>query len=305
MDVIKHNYEAWNINPTTLKIAFQGSQGSFSETALLNFFGRQVQRIHFDNFSYVYDALLSQECDFGILPIENTLIGTIHPSFDVLAQHRDLCVIADHTLRIEHFLIGMPNAKIEDITTVYSQSPGLAQCDMFLNQYMNWKRIPLGDTAAAVKFVSEQKNSSYVAIASERAAQIHGLEILKKNIETNQNNYTRFVVVVNQHHEMFKKWQVYMSQQQIPINVVLVIFSAVDEPGSLLRCLRVFEKNHINLHKIESRPIIGKPWEYLFTVEMDLAVNNEQDAIIQLREIAKEVHVVGAYHRLKTDMIFN
>lgn len=294
---IAHQYSELGVDPLTLRIAFQGNKGSFSELALAKFFGEEVNEIPFEFFSQAYNAVRTGNCDFGILPIENTLIGTIHPSFDVLSAHQDLIIIADELLQIQHTLIGFPNTNLEQVTTVYSQIPGLEQCSTFLDSHKSWDRVPFKDTSAAVAHVATHGDTQCVAIASERAAKIYNLTVLQKNIENNTHNYTRFAIIAQKHSPIYEAWQHYMQAQQITPNVGIVVFSTPDAPGALLQCLKIFDKHSTNLHKIESRPIIGKPWEYCFTVEIDLENKDITPILSDLESQANTLHTVGVYTR--------
>lgn len=296
METIKNLYQDLAILPQELRVVFQGGRGSFSEHALINFFGEEVQLVPHECFSSAYNDLMAQKSDIGIFPIENTLIGTIHPSLDFLITQKDLFIIADETLKIEHTLVGTVDSTIDDITTVYSQWPGLEQCRVFLDQYSEWETIPFKDTAAAAEYVKKTQNKQFAAISSSRVAKIYNLKILRNNIESNHHNYTRFAIVINKCHPIYTKWQQMISKKNIIDNVGWLVFSSENAPGALFQCLSVFNLFKINLHKIESRPIIGCPWEYQFIIELDLSQNEATKALRTLEAVAKSQHIVGMYH---------
>lgn len=296
-------YVALNMNPKHIKIAFQGNLGSFSEIALRKKFGAEVMPCPFESFSDAYQSLLSDECHIGVLPIENTLIGTIHPSFDELVSHTSLEIIAEESIRIEHNLVAVEGSSMDSIQSVYSQWPAIDQCKDFLDTHKNWERKAFGDTAGAAKFVAEKQDICLAAISSKRAAELYGLHILASNIETNIHNFTRFVVVIKKETTLYESYHLYCKQKNLQSNAGFLVFTAHDSPGALLQCLSVFSLFKINMHKIESRPIIGKPWEYQFSVELAFEnTDNDTDnntRIIQaaqtLQHVAKKVHIVGLY----------
>lgn len=292
-----HTYKKLGLTPQNTKVAFQGSPGSFSDIAMREFFGTDTKQIPSEDFTTAYKGVLSGKAHFGILPIENTLIGTIYPSLDDLVAFENLTVIADKFIKIEHSLIGLPQAHIKNVKAVYSQWPAIDQCKEFLDLYPHWERKAFHDTAAAVKYIAEKNNPEFAAVASVRAAEIYGLKILKKNIETNSRNYTRFVVVMNKKKSLYKKYQAYIDTLNLSDNIALLVFTTADKPGALLQCLSVLSLYQINMHKIESRPIVGKPWEYQFSVELNFQDADIDLALLTLKHVAKEVHIVGIYKK--------
>ena len=281
-----------------VSIAFQGSRGSFSEQAVEQCFGNNVYRKRaFHSFEQVFTAIIEKKCSYAVIPIENTLIGTVFDSFDQFLHFPDIRVIADTTLRIVHNLIGLPQANISDITTIYSQLPGIGQCQEYLNRHKQWSIVPFRDTAAAVQYVAKKNKIYNAAIASHRAASIYNLKILKKGIESYQNNYTRFVVIAHKDTSSHTIYQIHDKQRYAG----LIIFSVEDTAGSLFHCLEIFAKYNINLHKIESRPIIGKPWVYQFVAELDYTISSEilQHCLKEIQKLVISFHIIGTF--LKTD----
>lgn len=277
-----------------VSIAFQGSKGSFSEEALIKFFSERAKPRAFSNFATTFAAVDNGLCDYGIVPIENSIVGTITECFDRFIEFSHLAIVGEITLKIEHALIGLKDVKFSDIKTVYSQFPGLEQCSNFLSQH-EWSLVPFIDTAAAVEHVSRVQDRCLAAVASARAAAIYGLTVLKSNIENNEQNFTRFAIIKKVNEPLYADHDV----QYENINVGFVIFSTPDRPGALLECLQFFRSNGINLHKIESRPIFGKPWSYQFLVELDNAsgAGDLCKGLHELSHCATESRIIGLYSR--------
>ncbi len=295
-----HSYDTNITLPSLHKhtsVAFQGSRGSFSEQAVEQCFGTSVSRKAFHTFEQVFTAISEKTCTYAVIPIENTLIGTVFDSFDNFLRFTDVRAIADITLRIVHNLIGLPHTAIRDITTVYSQLPGIGQCQEYLNRHKHWTVVPFRDTAAAVQYVAKENKPYNAAIASKKAAEIYNLKILKEGIESHSHNYTRFAIIT---HKETASYTVSRTQEKQRY-AGLVIFSVKDETGSLLHCLEIFAQYDINLHKIESRPIIGKPWAYQFVVELDYTISHKtlQCCLQKIQKLVVSFHIIGTF--LKTD----
>lgn len=276
-------------------IAFQGSAGSFSEDALIRFFGEKTRPVPCKDFVKAFEAVENGACEYGIVPIENSIIGSIFACFDRFAEYPSVAIIGEITIKIEHALIGLAGTKPEEITTVYSQLPGLEQCSAFLSQ-QGWSLVPFEDTAAAVQHVAAAAQKHNAAVASARAAGIYGLSVLRPNIQNHEKNFTRFAVIKKTPRPMLELG----AAQLANVNTGFIIFSAVDRPGSLLECLLVFRANGINLHKIESRPIAGKPWEYQFLAELDCSAAGGAvipKAVEELAAHATDSRIIGLYNK--------
>jgi 3-deoxy-7-phosphoheptulonate synthase len=268
-----------------VSVAFQGERGAFGEHAILRHFSEDVAALPEPEFKDVFDAVLRGRARFGMVPIENSLTGSIHQNYDLLLQYPDVRIVGEQKIRIVHNLIGLPGARIEDIRRVYSHPQGLAQCGRFLDRYQ-WERVAYYDTAGAVRFVAETGAKENAAIASEEAARVYGLEILKQGLETNVQNYTRFVVIAR-------------DEGPAPArpNKASVCFSVADLPGSLFRALQVLAERGLNMKKLESRPILGKPWQYLFYIDVDLPDDPAVFArtLAELKPVTEDLRVLGAY----------
>ncbi len=278
--------------PSNQTIVFQGQHGSFSEQAVRMLFPGRTKTNAALDFQTLLRTVDCGEAIYGVLPVENSLMGTIHESYDQLVHFPRLTIVGELYMRIEHALIGTQDADIDTITTVYSQAPGFEQCKTFLRTHPEWTLVPYRDTAGSVSHVAEQKNKHLAAIASAEVANIHGLRVLKQGIESNPHNYTRFLVVSCDQHVLFG-----------PPTKASLVFSITHEPGSLFRCLETMATFSLNLKKLESRPIHGKPWEYQFYLDVDIEGAEErfQQAFAILQKESASCRLLGRY---KADRIF-
>jgi 3-deoxy-7-phosphoheptulonate synthase len=225
------------------------------------------------------------------VPIENSLTGSIHENYDLLLQYPDIRIVGEQKIRIEHNLIARADATIEDIRRVFSHPQGLAQCGRFLDEHPGWERIAYNDTAGSVRHVAELASKENAAIASEEAARVYGLSVLKQGIETNAQNYTRFFVIAREEQELPPE-----AAARRP-GKASVSFAVADEPGALFKALQVLANRGLNMKKLESRPIHGKPWEYLFYVDVDIPA----DAVLfsrcmeELKAVTEDLRVLGTY----------
>ena len=284
--------EAWGISALAsretkkLKIGFQGVEGSFSEEALLNYFGREAMTSSFRFFEDVFMAIDRGDVDYGILPVENSSTGSVNEVYDLLRKYG--CHInGEIVLKVKQNLLGVKGARMEDIKEVYSHSQGFQQSAEFFKEHSSWKLIPYHNTALGAKLVSEAGDISRAAVASERAAAIYGLDILKKNLNFNSKNYTRFVIVGK---------DLELDESSDKISVVLTVRH---KAGSLCDVLRLFSQEGLNLLKIESRPIMDKSWEYFFHLDFE---GNLQDPHVsrimdQIRSRTTYFKILGNYRR--------
>lgn len=270
-------------------VAFQGEPGAYSELAAIGHLGPQIKTIPCDLFERVFDSVSAGEAKYGVLPFENSLAGSIHRNYDLILRHEQY-IVSEYFLRIEHCLLGVPGAKLTDLRQVYSHPQALAQCERKLTS-LGVDRIPALDTAGSARAVREWGDIRKGAIASKRAADVYNLDILAENVEDNASNFTRFLVlslspIVVDHPE----------QGDYKTSVV---FSLMNQPGVLFKALSVFALRDIDLTKIESRPIQGKPWEYLFYIDFvgHCKARNSARALDHLAELATYLRVLGSYPR--------
>lgn len=270
-----------------LRVAFQGEHGAYSEQAALDLFGRGIQAIPCDTFDEVFQRVEEGDCQRGVVPLENSLAGSIHRNYDLLLRH-NLFIIAEHNLRISHCLIGQPGAHLEDIRRVYSHPQALAQCESFLATLRDVEAIATSDTAGSVRFIKERGLQDAAAIASKAAAELYEMQVIRAEIEDEKTNYTRFVAL--------NREPVEACEGDCKTSIA---FAGKNEPGLLFKCLSAFALRDIDLTKIESRPIRGVPWQYVFYLDFagSLAEERCRRAIDQLNEMATFVRVFGSYPR--------
>jgi 3-deoxy-7-phosphoheptulonate synthase len=269
-----------------LTVAFQGERGAFSEKAVYSYFDEEVNLVPCAEFRDVFNSVLEGKSNVGIIPLENSLSGSIHQNFDLLLQFPDIKIIGEKKIRIIHNLIALPGAKLEDIHRVYSHPQGLAQCAHYLENFPGWEKIAYYDTAGSVAYIATTRNKENAAIASDEAARVYNMNILKESIETNAQNYTRFVVIAREetaHEDNPEK--------------ASIVFSTLDKPGALFHVLQVLTTNSINMKKLESRPIPGKPWEYMFYVDVEVPEDNSvfHKCMEKLKKETEDFRVLGMY----------
>lgn len=273
-----------------MKIGFQGEKGAYSELAArLYFKSKNLELIPHTTFADVFHAIARKKVDCGIVPVENTLNGGIREVFNLLDEEA-VYVTGEIKLRISHMLLGVPGSKLAGIKKVYSHPQALLQCRKFIRG-ARLSQAEYYDTAGAAKFVSELGDPFIAAIAGQSAAEDYGLVILKKHIESDGKNFTRFLVVSR---ESFVPGDA---------NKTTVVFSVKSQPGALHKTLSVFAIRDIDLLSIDSIPIVGKPWEYKFFVDFrgGMFADTQSRAIEHLRELCPHVKVIGSYKEGRTE----
>lgn len=268
------------------RVAFQGEYGAYSEMAARSYFGETVDVLPRPTFHDLFEAVESGEATHGMVPIENTLMGGILDNYDLLLE-RTLHIVGETKLRIVHNLIVNPGVTIDDIREIHSQTPALAQCTKLIKSLSKAKAVPTHDTAGSVRDLKASGAKDVAAIASKQAAIDYDLEILQEGIEDNHQNYTRFVVV--------SKTAVEATEP----SKTSIIFSLKNEPGSLYNSIGAFARNGINLQKIESRPIAGRPFEYTFYLDFEGSRNDHKclAALDDLAVHAATLRILGSYQQ--------
>lgn len=273
-----------DLDKKNARVVFQGTEGAYSQAAMQQFFGEDVNSFHVRTFRDAMEAIEEGAADYAVLPIENSTAGPVIEMYDLLDEFENY-IVAETILPIVHTLSGLPGAKLSDIQRVYSKTEALMQTSRFLDEHSDWQRISVVNTAIAARKVLKEQDISQAAVCSAYAAKVHGLEVLVDEINDVVDNSTRFIVVTNQ--KVFLK-----NASKISIR-----FELPHQSGSLYRILSHFIYNDLNMSKIESRPIKGRPWEYCFFVDFegnleDAAVKN---AIRGLREEAQNLKILGNY----------
>ena len=266
-------------------VAFQGEPGAYSEQAVLEFFG-PVETLPCETFDAAFSTVVFGKSEFAMIPIENSLTGSIHENYDLLLRH-NLFITGEHLLRIRHCLIAMPGVRKSDIKKAISHPQALGQCSGYLRQN-GIRPEAVYDTAGSVKILKGSAALDTAAIASHRASELYRMQIIEEGIEDNPENFTRFLAIGTD-----------------PINPTgesktSLVFSLKNQPGALFKALSVFALRDINLTKIESRPLAGTPWDYLFYIDF---VGSEKEthvakALDHLGEYATMLRVLGCYPRV-------
>lgn len=267
-------------------VVYSGVPGSFSHKACHQFFGTEVPIRDCASFREVFDLVDGEQAAFGVLPVENSLTGSIHENYDLLLEY-DIKIVGELTLRIKHNLLGQAGASIEEIERVYSHPQVFQQCREYLERHPSWELVACRDTASAVRRVEEAGDRKEAAIAGVEAAQAQQLTVFKEGIETNPRNYTRFVVISRN------------ESLPGPKSKSSLIYSVSDKPGALFETLRIFAENSINLVKLESRPIHSRPWEYLFyaDLEVDLTEDSRKHILDGLVKRTEFFKFLGSYQK--------
>lgn len=269
--------------------AFQGERGAFSEEAARKLLGADVKVAPCQRFEEVFEALASKKVDAAVIPIENTLHGSIHENYDHLLRF-GLPIVGETNLRIVHNLISPGKIRFRDIRRVYSHPVALNQCLQFFKENPQIEKVQFYDTAGSVKHLAENLEPGAAAIASSVAAEFYGAHIVKRSIEDDRQNYTRFFLLRRKPIPFpgdgkNGKWK------------TSIVFNLRNVPGALFRAMSVFALRDIDLAKIESRPLRGKPWEYHFYVDFLEHCENDtaKKALGHLEEFAQSVHILGCY----------
>ena len=265
-------------------VAYQGEPGAYSEQASVKFFGEGVEARGLRQFEDVFLAIAAGEADYGVVPIENNSTGAIREIYDLLAKY-EFCLVGETTVQVSHCLCALPGADFDTITHVYSHEQGLFQSEQFLNAHPNWLQIPHGDTAGSAKYVAGTGDRTKAAICSERAAELYGLRILAREVNYSAINTTRFVVVSPR------------LELRPGADKISTVLTTPHESGCLHEILGIFAVNGLNMVKLESRPIPGRSWEYMFFIEFtgNLLAPGMEWVLRELSQTAEDFRVLGNF----------
>lgn len=272
----------------TLRVAFQGEPGAYSELAALEYYSCAIDPFPCAKFDDVFAAVKRGAAQHAFLPIENSLAGSIHKNYDLLLEH-DLVIVGEYYLRVSHCLLASPGVQLNEINQVRSHPQALAQCTKKL-QNMGIEPIAAADTAGSARWLSQVKDPHTGVLASRRAAEVYGLSILKNQMEDNPENFTRFLILTG---ESSPENRVQAQAEQ----KTSLVFRLAHQPGALFQVLQQFAASKINLTKIESRPIQGKPWEYMFYIDfVEPTGSNSGDQVLEsLSDELPFLRVLGTY----------
>ncbi len=275
----------------TLQVAYQGEPGAFSEVAARRLLGTDIIGRAFRTFDEMFEAVSSSECDCCVAPIENSLAGAVHRNYDLLAGH-ELTIVGETNLRIAHSLIAPPDVELDQIRRVYSHPVALAQCGRFLRAHPQIEPSPSHDTAGSVRLIMENARGDEAAIASSAAASIYGARVLAGGIEDHPKNFTRYLLLA-----LRARADAIRPRESQGRRKTSIYFQVADRPGALFRALGVFAMRDINLTRLESRPVEGRPWEYSFYLDFvgDARDDGVTRALANLAEICETVRVFGSY----------
>lgn len=267
-------------------ISIQGGEGSFHHIAAQHLFGKNIQVLCRDSFGEVFDDVESDRATLAVVAIENSLAGSIHEVYDLM-RNDDLKINSELYVRISLNLIGLPQAKIKDIKKIYSHQMALLECKSFLNNLKEVEVIDLPDTAGSVAHVAKVRDPKMAAIGSKETADIYKMKILETDIETDKQNYTRFVV---------------LSKKQADTkatNKTSIVFTVEEKAGALHGVLGAFAERNIFLSKLESQPVIGRRWDYHFYLDFEAGLNEERSAGLlgELKKLTTSIMVLGTYNK--------
>lgn len=272
------------LNRHQVKVVYQGVEGAYSHQAMLEYFGPQTESFHVESFRDAMEALKRGQADYAVLPLENSTAGIVNDNYDLLEEF-DNYIVGEHIIPIDHALLGLPEAELSDIRTVYSHPQGLMQCAGFLDAHRDWEKISFPNTAGAAKKVLEDGDKTKAAIASTAAAEYYGLKVLKEQVRFSKTNSTRFIIVTGQ--KIFRR----------DASKISICFELPHKSGQLYNILSHFIYNGLNMTKIESRPIVDRNWEYHFFVDFEGNLNDSavKNALRGIEEEALHLKILGNY----------
>lgn len=271
---------------TAIKVAIQGIKASFHEEAAFKFFGRDIETIECNSFKQTCEKLEQNEADYVIMAIENSIAGSLLPNYTLIREY-NFAIVGEVYLPIQLHLMALPGVKFEDIKYATSHPIALRQCIDFLDEYPQIQVIESSDTAACAKRIRDEQLTDTVAIANSLAAELYGLNIIERRIESNKKNYTRFLVLKNNKAEAVKD-----------INKASICFQVINHVGALSKVLNIFAEQEVNLTKIQSMPVLGKRNEYYFYVDLEWTnLENYEKAVRQTLKYTVNFNIMGEYQK--------
>ena len=267
-----------------MKVSIQGERGSYHDLVANHVFGCDYESNFRNNFTEVFEDTYRGRSDFGVIAIENSIVGSLHDNYDLLLQY-ELRIHGERYLRISHNLLVKENVRLKDITEVRSHPIALRQCRQYLGKHPLWKVVEGTDTAGSCIDIVKNNLKNVAAIASKSAAEVYGMKILADGIETNKQNYTRFFVIAPS------------ARYSQETNKTSIVFTAADEPGSLGRVFQLFSELNVNISKIESRPVLGRVWQYYFYLDFEAGINDDRSKRIleKIHSYVNFMRILGSY----------
>jgi prephenate dehydratase len=268
------------------RVAIQGIRASFHEEAAFKYFGENIHTIECNSFKQTFEALQNNEADYVVMAIENSIAGSILPNYSLLLNY-SFPVVGEVYLPIQLHLMALPGVAFEDIKYVTSHPIAIRQCVDFFDEYPHLKIVESSDTAACAKRIHDEQLTDTVAIANTLAAKLYGLDVLERRIESNKKNFTRFLILT--HHENVVKGNA---------NKASLCFQVSNQVGSLAKVLNIFAEHRVNMSKIQSMPVLGKPNEYNFYVDVEWSETKQYDTSIkQVLKYTHNFNILGEYER--------
>ncbi len=277
-------WAACRVPPLSPRVLYQGEPGAYAEEAAIRFFGSGCNRANTVTWEDIFVALRDGQADYGVLPIENSSTGSINQVYDLLAKY-GAYIVGEQTIRVDHCLMAPTGAALDTVRQVCSHEQGLFQCEDYLKAHPGWTRKVMLNTAAAAKWVADSGDLSLAAIGSRHAAELYGLDVLAEGVNTNRENFTRFVVVSP------------LPELREGRNKISAMFTLAHESGTLHRIMTVFATGGLNMMKLESRPIPGRSWEYRFFVDFtgDLVAYGMDSILREMSQCAATLRILGNY----------
>lgn len=268
----------------TIGFGYQGVPGCYSHQAGLEYFGEEAEALSFRSFKDVFKALSEGKINYGMLPIENSTSGSINEVYDLLREF-EFHITGEKYLKVEHNLLAVKGAVLSDIREVYSHRQGLLQCSRFLSEHPEWEQVPYFDTAGSAEYIAKEGLKAKACIAGAKAASVYGLSIITQNVQDNKNNSTRFVIVSKE------------LQETDTADKVSIAISLTHKPGTLYRIMKHFAEGGFNLMKLESRPLEGKAWEYLFYIDFGGSLKEESTKalLVNIEKDSSYFRLLGNY----------
>ncbi|HIZ43951.1 MAG TPA: chorismate mutase [Firmicutes bacterium] len=274
-----------NLQKFRSNVVFQGVEGAYSHAAALQFFGEKAKVFHVDTWDDAMKAICAGTADFAMLPIENSSAGSVADVYDLLVKY-DNYIVGETYVKVDHVLLGLPEAELSQVSLVYSHPQGLMQCSQYLNEHKEWTKYSTNNTALSAKRVREEGNPAHAAIASEMAGKLYGLKVLDRGIMNSRGNTTRFIVVASR------------KMYEANSNKISICFETKHENAALYNMLSHLTYNGLNMLKLESRPILGRPWEFRFFVDFEgnLGDAGVKNALRGILEEANYFRILGNYY---------